>query len=100
MRKVVLLVVVLMAVALIGTAIAVPPGKTVEFDTPMGKVVFDGSKHKEAGQGCMNCHPKIFQMKKGSAEMKAPHKDTFCATCHNGEKAFITTGNCQKCHKK
>ncbi len=104
MRKILILAVVLaVALAFIGTALAVPPGKTVEFKGgPMGKVVFVGKKHADAGMKCNNCHPKIFKMKKGADKitMKDIYAGKFCGTCHNGEKAFKAKANCKKCHKK
>ena len=53
-------------------AMAVSAGKSVEWDTSMGKVVFKGDDH--AGK--------------------------FCGECHDGKKAFKSAGNCAKCHKK
>jgi len=104
LKKILILAVVLaVALAFIGTAMAVPPGKTVEFKGgPMGKVVFEGAKHAKAGLKCNNCHPKVFKMKKGADKitMKEIYAGKFCGTCHNGEKAFKAKANCKKCHKK
>ena len=105
MRITVLLLTVLIAVAFVGSAFAVPAGKTVEFaGGAMGKVTFDGKIHADKGLKCGDCHTKIFKMKKGSekitmADMNAGKN---CGTCHNGEKAFKSsdTANCGKCHKK
>ena len=37
--------------------LAVPAKKTLEFDkSPMGKVIFDGTLHKDAGNKCKDCH--------------------------------------------
>jgi len=103
LKKILILAVVLaVALAFIGTAIAVPPCKTVEFkNSKMGKVIFDGKKHADAGNKCNDCHPKVFNMKKGADKitMKDIQAGKFCGTCHNGEKAFKAT-NCKKCHKK
>jgi c(7)-type cytochrome triheme protein len=97
-------VVAFAAVALLAAgAMAVPPGKTVEFkDGAMGKVVFSGTVHGDAGVKCMECHPKLFPMKKQEKlEVPVPHKaGVLCFTCHNGEKAFSFEGNCAKCHQK
>lgn len=86
------------------SAMAVPPGKTLEWETSAGKVVFDGKVHADAGLKCNDCHTKIFQMKKGSASMtmKDINDGKFCGTCHNGTKAFKASAeeNCAKCHKK
>ncbi len=104
MRITVLLLTVLIAVAFVGSAMAVPPGKTVEFaGGGMGKVVFDGKVHADKGLKCNDCHTKIFPMKKGTkitmADMNAGKS---CGECHNGTKAFASkdAANCGKCHKK
>jgi c(7)-type cytochrome triheme protein len=42
-------------------------------------------------------------MKSGSFDATMPDHNTgekYCWTCHNGEKAFETKGNCTKCHVK
>lgn len=103
MKRLTVLLAVIIAVAFFGSAMAVSPGKTVEWKTPMGTVTFDGKTHADKGLKCMDCHPKIFQMKKGTMKMtQADHvPGKFCGTCHNGTKAFAQTKeNCNKCHKK
>ena len=107
MKLVTILLSVLIAVAfIIGSAMAVPPGKTVEYpDGPMGKVTFSGDTHgTKQGMKCSDCHPKPFAMKKGAfKETKEDHgKDVYCGICHNGTKAFSMTDakDCSKCHKK
>ena len=104
MKKTVLAVVVLVIVAFVGSALAVPPGKTVEFEGGgAGKVVFDGKVHADKGLKCNDCHTKIFPMKKGGkytmADMNAGKN---CGECHNGTKAFKSSdaATCAKCHKK
>ncbi|MDA8079344.1 MAG: cytochrome c3 family protein [Nitrospiraceae bacterium] len=104
MRITVLLLTVFVAVAFVGSALAVPPGKTVEFaGGAPGKVIFDGKIHADKGLKCNDCHTKIFPMKKGGkytmADMNAGKN---CGSCHNGEKAFASkdAANCGKCHKK
>lgn len=86
------------------SATAVPPGKTLEFKTPMGTVHFDGKVHADKGLKCNACHTKIFKMKKGADKIKMAdiNKGKFCGVCHNGEKAFKANDpkNCKKCHKK
>jgi c(7)-type cytochrome triheme protein len=84
---------------------AVPSGKTIEFkDGSVGKVVFSGNTHAEKGLKCMECHPKIFPMKRTTEELKMSDLNSgkYCGACHNGKKAFTTnnSGNCSKCHKK
>ena len=86
------------------SAMAVPPGKTVEFDSPMGKVVFDGKTHASKGLKCNACHTKIFKMKKGADKitMHEINEGEFCGACHNGKKAFKANApkHCKTCHKK
>lgn len=105
MRILTAVLAILIAVVFVGSAMAVPPGKTVEYaGGGFGKVVFDGKSHADKGLKCNNCHTKIFQMKKGSAKMKMAdiNAGKFCGECHNGTKAFKSsdTANCAKCHKK
>ena len=87
-----------------GTAFAIQPGKTVTWDTVMGKVTFDGKVHADAKVKCLDCHSKIFKMKKGSTEMKMAdiNAGKFCGKCHNGKRAFASNDkdNCEACHKK
>jgi c(7)-type cytochrome triheme protein len=99
-----LVLAVVIAVAFVSSVMAVPAGKTVEFaGATAGKVVFDGKTHADKGLKCNDCHPKIFQMKKGTTKITAPHKaGEFCASCHDGKKApsAMDEANCAKCHKK
>ncbi len=89
----------------IANVMAVPPGKTVEFASPMGKVTFDGKVHADKGFKCADCHskPKLFEMKKGGDKMTmaAMNEGKFCGTCHDGGKAFAVkaAADCVKCHK-
>jgi len=103
MRKILILALTLIiAAAFIGSALAVPAGKTVEFEGGgAGKVVFDGKKHADAGLKCNDCHTAIFPMKKGTVKitMKEINEGKYCGTCHNGEKAFKAMA-CKKCHAK
>jgi len=103
MKFLTLAVTMLAILAMVGAAMAVAPGKTAEWDTSMGKVVFDGQRHKDADLGCMDCHPKVFQMKSGSFEATMPDHNAgeqYCWACHTGTRAFETKGNCTKCHQK
>jgi c(7)-type cytochrome triheme protein len=104
MRIIISVLTIMIAVMFVGSAMAVPPGKTVDYEGGgMGKVVFDGKAHADKGLKCNDCHTKIFKMKKGDkitmADMNAGKN---CGTCHNGEKAFKSSdhANCAKCHKK
>jgi c(7)-type cytochrome triheme protein len=89
----------------IGNVMAVPPGKTVEFASPKGKVTFDGKAHADNGLSCTDCHakPKLFEMKKGGDKitMAAMNEGKFCGSCHDGKKAFSVKAStdCVKCHK-
>lgn len=97
-------VVAVITVFSVSTVHAIQPGKTVTWDTPMGKVVFDGKNHADAKVGCLDCHSKIFKMKKGSTKftMADINAGKFCGKCHNGTRAFASkdTDNCEICHKK
>ena len=102
-----LLVMVLGMVLSIGSAVAVPSGKTVEFaGGDKGKVVFDGKVHGDKGLKCADCHtnPKLFAMKKGAEKitMADINAGKFCGSCHDGKKGFKAddAANCDKCHKK
>ncbi len=101
MKKVAALVTIIAILAFVGSALAVAPGKTIEFaGGEMGKVVFDGKTHADAGNKCMDCHPKLFEMKQGSAKVTSPHKNgELCFTCHTGEEGKPTK-TCTDCHKK
>jgi c(7)-type cytochrome triheme protein len=99
------------AAAFVSSAIAVMPGKTVEYsDGAMGKVILKGDTHgPKQGMKCSDCHPKPFGMKKGSFKMtKEDHgKADYCGKCHDGKEHFgktvfsqSTEADCGKCHQK
>ena len=105
MKAITVILAILIAIAFVGNVMAVPAGKTAEFPGgDSGKVVFDGKVHADKGLKCNECHPKIFQMKKGSTKMTMAdiNAGKFCGECHNGTKAFKSSdaANCAKCHKK
>lgn len=102
MKIITAILAVVITVVFVGSAMAVPPGKTADFaGGAMGKVTFDGKSHADKGLKCNDCHTKVFQMKKEAKPKMADHKsDKFCFGCHNGTKSFATDGNCAKCHKK
>jgi len=86
-------------------AIAVPPNKTLEFtDSSMGKVLFSGKVHSDAGVKCMECHKQgVFpKMKKGTVKitMAEIYSGKQCGVCHNGQRAFEAKANCNRCHVK
>jgi c(7)-type cytochrome triheme protein len=104
MKRIVMLVPILALAMLIGNAMAVQTGKTLDWDTKQGKVTFDGKVHADKGLKCNDCHTKIFKMKKDSTPMKMVDLNAgkLCGECHNGTKAFKTSdaANCAKCHNK
>jgi c(7)-type cytochrome triheme protein len=87
--------------------IAVPPGKTVTWEGGgAGRVIFDGSLHKDKGFKCMDCHTKIFtKMSQNAPSVKMKMADMydgrFCGVCHNGKNVFSVKdkSNCARCHK-
>lgn len=101
MKKLILLMVLVICVALVGAAFALPAGKTKVVETKMGNVTFSGDAHKAKGIGCMDCHKSTFKMAAGALAMPVPHKaGEACGTCHNGDKAFSVTSACKNCHVK
>lgn len=101
MKLLALTIILLVSVAFVGTALAVPPGKTLVFENAaMGNVTFSGQVHADKGFKCSDCHTQIFPMKKTSLTMAAMRDGKECGHCHNGTKAFSVNGNCTKCHKK
>ena len=111
MKLATLFVTLFIAIAFVGSAMAVGPGKTVEYaGGDSGKVVYSGDTHGPAqGLKCADCHPKPFGMKKGSFKMtKEDHgKPDYCGKCHdgkehNGKVVFSQSAetDCGKCHKK
>ena len=105
MRLSILLLCLILATALVGIAIASPPGKTVEYaGGEQGKVIFDGNTHSvEQKMKCLDCHPKLFPMKQGVYKMTLEDHatGTGCGACHNGTLAFSQSeeSDCAKCHK-
>ena len=100
MKKLIVLVVVILSLALVGAALAVPKGKSTSYDSKMGAVTFSGDTHAGAGLKCNDCHTGIFKMKAG-VSLAVPHKiGEGCGSCHNGEKALSVRKDCKSCHKK
>ena len=103
-RFFVVLVAACFVFALAGGAMAVGPGKKVEWDEKtQGKVVFDGKAHADPGLKCADCHTKIFKMKKSEHKMADMQAGKECGACHDGKKAFSVKADakeCAKCHKK
>ena len=102
MKKMLILIAVL-SFCVVSAAVAVPSGKTLEFDkSSMGTVTFSGQIHKEAGVKCAECHNKDMfpKMKQGTVQisMAEIYDGKFCGVCHNGERAFEAKKNCNRCH--
>jgi c(7)-type cytochrome triheme protein len=85
---------------MVGRTWAVPPGFTLEFDgNGEGKVIFSGAKHTGEGMHCSNCHMEVFYVSRSSQITRADHRQKqYCFTCHDGEKAFASRSNCDRCH--
>ncbi len=65
---------------------------------PAMKVVFAHKAHTQ-WLGCPNCHPAIFQMKKGGDPIKMAdlYAGKYCGRCH-GKVAFGIPTGCARCH--
>ena len=65
---------------------------------PLFKVVFPHKQHTE-WLACYNCHPKIFQMRKGADPITMAKILTgeYCGRCHSKVAFAIPTG-CPRCH--
>jgi c(7)-type cytochrome triheme protein len=111
MKIFIIIACIISLIAFFSIAFASPPGKTVEFaDGDQGKVIFKGDTHGvKQGMKCNDCHPKLFQMKKGTFKMtKEDHgKGIGCGACHDGKEHFgkivfsqSDEANCGKCHVK
>lgn len=106
MKAFTLLTVLIAAIVFTGSAIAVPPGKTIVYaGGDQGEVIFSGDTHGAVpGALCSNCHPEPFDMRKGSFKMtREDHNNAvYCGICHDGVKAFSQSNesDCSKCHKK
>jgi c(7)-type cytochrome triheme protein len=90
----------MLTAGLAGLAGAVPPGMSVEFDGKgEGKVTFTGASHTGEGMHCSNCHMELFYVSRSAQITQADHRrDAFCFTCHDGERAFASRRNCERCH--
>ena len=105
MKKLITALSLILTVVAGSSALAVGPGKTLEFTgSPMGTVIFDGTVHKNAGLNCSDCHnPEVFpKMKQGTVKitMNDLYAGKYCGRCHDGKKAFTIKDNCTRCHHK
>lgn len=62
------------------------------------QVLFQHEKH--ASLNCVECHSKLFQIRKGSnpIALETHTSQRYCFNCHNGKKEF-SWNNCVKCHR-
>lgn len=96
MKKMTILMIVCLFVVMTASAsFGFMKGERV-FETKKGNVTFSIDKHKARGAKCSSCHDAVATKKKGSLDMKMPHKDG-CAVCHDGKAA---TKTCNNCHTK
>ena len=108
-----LAVVLILALALVGTAFA--QGKMPKLPKPYtfpqtgdspGKVTFNHESHvDENAPSCTSCHPSVFRILKEGATVDgkaithdAMTKGQACGTCHNGKKSF-GFDDCTMCHR-
>lgn len=77
-------------------------GGTIIFTKPVKAVLFEHKAHSSFG--CDECHDKLFEQAKGTAEekgdftMKSLYAGKYCGSCHNGEIAFASNTRCAVCH--
>jgi len=100
----------------VGAALASPPGIADRYfrmpadisfpkaDSSPGQVTFRHGSHVDAKQAqCLTCHQERFRLLKASAlairSGRDLHSSQFCGACHNGEKSFNVTEDCQNCHQ-
>jgi c(7)-type cytochrome triheme protein len=71
-------------------------------EIPMaGGSVFSHKAHLEMSYPCSECHSKIFipGPNRVTHTMLDMESGKSCGACHNGNTAFSSKGDCQKCHK-
>ncbi|MBJ6727556.1 cytochrome c3 family protein [Geomesophilobacter sediminis] len=74
------------------------PG-VVTFQLKKGYVKFSHDKHVN-NYGCADCHTKLFPYSHGQKQytMHQMEQGRSCGACHNGQDAFPTSGDCDRCH--
>ena len=84
-----------------------PPDKPLVFQAKTGNVAFSHAEHlKHTKNDCKPCHPAQWPQDakaplnfKAAMHKTAEAKKSSCASCHvEGGTAFVTKGNCKKCH--
>jgi c(7)-type cytochrome triheme protein len=91
--------------ALVGLA-ADKASEKIVFETKMKPVAFQHAKHAERAKGdCKVCHDKLFPQSRApmnyspAMHKTAEAKKIACGACHTtGGTAFVSTGNCNRCH--
>jgi len=82
-------------------------GNTQIVDMDAVKSMFSHKSHVVvAGLSCDDCHPSLFERKRGAAKAKGDYTmasldaGKYCGACHDGKTAFNTTGpeTCKTCH--
>ncbi len=67
-----------------------------------GVVEFSHYSHLEVlGRDCTTCHNRIFHIEAGKnppVTMGEMEQGKSCGTCHDGERTFAVSANCQFCH--
>jgi c(7)-type cytochrome triheme protein len=82
-------------------------GDTQIVEMESGKQLFSHKSHVVTiGLACDDCHPALFDRKRGAAKAKGDYTmasldaGKYCGACHDGKTAFNTTGpeTCKLCH--
>jgi c(7)-type cytochrome triheme protein len=99
-RRTAILAVLVLALGAAGAALAVPPGLQIVFDgNGEGEITFRGADHTGPGMHCSNCHFELFDVSRSSQITRADHRRRVaCFFCHDGNTAFASRGNCERCH--
>jgi len=69
-----------------------------------GVVTFSHLSHVDSNQpNCKSCHSGFFSIRPANTGSSRPasgdmHETNRCGACHNGEKAFNLSDNCETCH--
>ncbi|MEZ4483162.1 MAG: cytochrome c3 family protein [Syntrophotaleaceae bacterium] len=92
----------LLLIATCGTALGVYRSQSITYaGGTAGPVVFRGQHHSLP---CSRCHNREMfpRMQQGAEQitMKAIDDGKLCGKCHNGNQAFASQGNCQRCHQQ
>ncbi len=103
--------ILLLAVAIVMTALTPPSGLAVEGDIVFQRKAAEGGVppavfphwFHRIRYKCYACHPGVFEMKAGAnaVTMDAISGGKFCGTCHNGKAAWpVSFETCNRCHRE